>query len=66
MSHCLLLIDKVNISELNIFDMEVLLPNTCLLRYYWLLPWLSSTHNQLEELARHNMILSTSSTSMHK
>jgi len=34
--------------------------------YYWLLPWLSSTHNQLEELARHNMILSTSSTSMHK
>ena len=36
------------------------------LRYYWLLPWLSRTHRQLEELARHNMILSTSSTSMHR
>ena len=36
------------------------------LRYYWLLPWLSKTHRQLEELTRHNMILSTTSTSMHR
>jgi len=34
--------------------------------YYWLLPWLSKTHRQLEELTRHNMILSTTSTSMHR
>ena len=36
------------------------------IRYYWLLPWLSRTHQQLEELTRHNMILSTSSSSMHR
>ena len=36
------------------------------LRLYWLLPWLSKTHRQLEELTRHNMILSTTSTSIHR
>jgi len=33
--------------------------------YLWMFPWLSKTHDKLERLTVHNMILSSASTNMH-